>query len=171
MQDMEEYNRASIFGLDQRLQELEVVHSARDGGDGDIDSAGTATRQHSEVKSSVKRLQDQIQELQSHMCQELRPGIHAVIHGLRAWEDLNGMFGSVGGFDETKARWSVKTIDPPPPPPRGGGGVWIKSYNPPPADSVGARAMLMEKVLHGCKDGRGRDHWALAWNSEYRWQH
>ena len=122
MQDMEEYNRASIFGLDQRLQELEVVHSARDGGDGDIDSAGTATRQHSEVKSSVKRLQDQIQELQSHMCQELRPGIHAVIHGLRAWEDLNGMFGSVGGFDETKARWSVKTIDPPPPPPRGGGG-------------------------------------------------
>ena len=51
VQDMEECNSASIIRLDRRLQELEAVHSVKEGGDGDSDSTGTATGQHSEVQS------------------------------------------------------------------------------------------------------------------------
>ena len=84
---MEACENASIIKIDWGLRELKVVHSAREGCGGDSDSAGTATGQHSEVQSSVQRPQDQVQELQGHLGPELQPGLHALIHGLRAHED------------------------------------------------------------------------------------
>ena len=54
---MEVCNHMSMIKIDQRLQELEAMHSAKDGGEKGSDSEGTATGQHSEVQSSVQRFQ------------------------------------------------------------------------------------------------------------------
>ena len=66
-------------------------------------------RLHSEVQSSMQRLQDQAQKLQGPLSPEIQPGSHMIIHGLHSRADLNGMFGMVGDFDDSKARWAVKT--------------------------------------------------------------
>ena len=56
-----------MIKIDRGLQELEAVHSAKDGGEKSSGSAGTATGQYSEVQSSVQRLQGEVQELQEIM--------------------------------------------------------------------------------------------------------
>ena len=67
-----------------------------------------------------------------------------LIHGLKAQEDLNGTFGSVGDFDETKARWAVKTGR--------GVSIWVKGISLLSADSMRARIMQRERVLDAGMD-------------------
>ena len=90
-------------------------------------------RLHSEMQSSIQQPQDQTQQLQGL---ELHQGSHIILHGLHNQEDLNGMVKTVGNFDDDKAQWVIKT--------RRGESIWVKGANLLPANSMEAKAILME---------------------------
>ena len=84
------------------------------------------------MQSSIQQLQDQARKLQGL---ELHQDSHIILHGLHNREDLNGMVGTVGDFDDGKARWAIKT--------RKGESIWVKDANLLPANSMEAKAIFM----------------------------
>ena len=60
VQGMEVCNHTNMIKFDRRLQELEAVHSAKEGCDSNSDRAGTVTSLYSDLQNSVQQLRDQV---------------------------------------------------------------------------------------------------------------